>query len=293
MKKITVMIVPPETTKVIKFQLSMKLYYSLIVVLGVVAIYSVILIFTFGYYMYTFKEKELLKKRYKLLVEERETDKKRLGKMQKELFEMETMINKISVIIGTDVQYKTEPIPPSEDQDTSDVRWVGDQLKEYSYITRNNFLRISAPKLSPVSGWISAHFGPLKSPYTGEGTFHTGLDIMAPEGRKVRSVVDGIVIAIKDDDVLGKTLIIYNRWGFGIIYGHLKRVFKTNIDPNGLVSERELKVGDVVAMGEYVAEVGMTGKTTGPHLHYQLELLHVPIDPEMFGMEISDKGLLK
>ncbi len=282
MKKITVMIVPPETTRVYKFQFSQKMFIGVAVLLLLVAVYSVIMIFTFGDFMYERMKNKSLSNRYKLLVEERENDRKRLNKMRKELFEMETMINKISVIIGTNVEYKTEAPPVSDEKPPTDVRWVGDQLKEYSYITRNSFLRLSAPKLSPVSGWISARFGPLKSPYTGTETMHYGIDIMAPEGRPVRSVVDGMIVNITTDDpVLGVSITIYGRWGFAVKYGHLKMIKET------------LKVGDMVAMGDYVGEVGTTGKTTGTHLHYQVELLNVPINPEIYGMEISNKGLLK
>lgn len=282
MKKITVMIVPPETTKVFKFQFSQKMFIGVVILLALVVIYTIIMIFTFSDIMYVRQKNRSLSNRYKILVEEREADRKRLNKMRKELYEMETMINKISVIIGTNVEYKTETPPVSDEKMPTDVRWVGDQLKEYSYITRNSFLRLSAPKLSPVSGWISARFGMLKSPYTGQDIMHYGIDIMAPEGRPVRSVIDGMVVkVVTDDPVMGTSITIYGRWGFAVQYGHLSKI------------NDDLKVGDMVAMGDYVGQVGMTGKTTGPHLHYQIELLHVPINPELYGMEISNKGLLK
>jgi len=105
------------------------------------------------------------------------------------------------------------------------------------------------------------------------------VDIVAPVGRKVRSASDGVVINIKNDPALGKVLYVYNRWGFVSIYAHNDKIYRN--------------IGDSVKLGEEIAEVGITGKTTGPHLHFQLEMNNLPVDPEYSGMRVANKTLLR
>jgi murein DD-endopeptidase MepM/ murein hydrolase activator NlpD len=278
MKKITVMIVPPGSSKIFKLQLNKLLFALMIVLLLGILVYSGWMIFNFSTYIYEKEKNKTLAARYELLVKEREEDKKKLEKIRKDLSEMETLLGKISNLIGVDVALD---IPPEDqfDETAYETKWIGDTLKEYNYISRDNFLRLSTPAFIPVNGWISSRFDYRQSSFTSEKLFHYGVDIIAPQGRIIRAAADGIVANIRDDEVLGKVIYIYHRWGYVSLYGHTRKAFKA--------------VGDKVTMGEAIGEVGVTGRTTGPHLHFQIDLLNVPVNPEISGMKIANKTLIQ
>ena len=278
MKKITVMIVPPGSSKIFKFQLGRIPFLLLTAVLLGVLVYSVWMIFNFSTFIYEKEKNKTLASRYDLLVKEREEDKKKLEKIRKDLSEMESLLGKISNLIGVDMSFE-KTAEERFDESTYESKWIGDTLKEYSYISRDSFLRLSTPAYIPLNGWISSRFDYRQSPFTSERLFHYGVDIIAPEGRIIRAASDGIVVNIKNDDILGKVIYIYHRWGYVTIYGHTSQVYKS--------------IGDTVTMGEPIGEVGVTGKTTGPHLHYQIELLNMPVNPEISGMKIANKTLIR
>ncbi len=277
MKKITIMVVPPGSSNIFKFQLNKYLFAGLVALLLFVAVYTVWMMTNFSSYVYQKEKNKTLAMRYEMLVKEREEDKRKLEKIRKDLADMEGVLGKISDLVGVDMVAEM----PREEYDDSDyeTKWIGDKLKEYNYITRDSFLRLSTPQFIPVDGWISSRFGKRLSPFTNEQVFHAAVDIVAPVGRKVRSASDGVVINIKNDPALGKVLYVYNRWGFVSIYAHNDKIYRN--------------IGDSVKLGEEIAEVGITGKTTGPHLHFQLEMNNLPVDPEYSGMRVANKTLLR
>lgn len=121
------------------------------------------------------------------------------------------------------------------------------------------------PSVWPVQGWLTSGFGFRTNPFTGLTQMHEGIDISNRVGTPVVSSADGIVSDVGNDWVHGKILVISH--GFSMItrYSHLNKVL--------------VKVGQKVKRGDKVAEVGMTGKTTGPHLHYEVRLNGIPANP--------------
>ncbi len=277
MKKITVMIVPPGSSNIIKFQLNRILFYAMVALLLFVIGYTVWMVDNFSTYMYEKKKNKTLAARYEMLVREREEDKRKLEEIRKDLAEMEGVLVKISDLVGVDM---TVDMPRDEFDDSEyETKWIGDKLREYNYITRDSFLLLATPQFIPVGGWISSRFDKRYSPFSDDYAFHYGVDIVAPVSRKIRAASDGRVINIKDDPILGKVLYVYNRWGFVTVYGHNDKIYKN--------------IGDAVTLGEEIAEVGNTGKSTGPHLHFQIELGNIPVDPEYSGMRVANKTLLR
>ncbi len=109
---------------------------------------------------------------------------------------------------------------------------------------------------SPLRGWLSSSFGRRADPFTGEPSYHTGIDIAAAAGTLVRSASDGSVSSVGYNDVLGNFVIVKAPLGFQYTYGHFDVV---------LVS-----AGSRVAQGTALGRVGSTGKATGPHLHFSV-----------------------
>ncbi len=124
---------------------------------------------------------------------------------------------------------------------------------------------VHTPSVWPVMGWVTSGFGFRSNPFTGLTQMHEGVDVSNRIGTPVIATANGIISDIGNDSAHGKIIIISH--GFGMItrYSHLSKVL--------------VRVGQKVKRGEKIAEVGMTGKTTGPHLHYEVRLNGIPINP--------------
>ncbi len=120
----------------------------------------------------------------------------------------------------------------------------------------------------PVYGRITSHIGWRKNPFGGGYEFHSGIDITAPQGSKVRATADGVVVLAGWYGNYGKTVIIRHPSGYLTLYGHLSQI--------------DVKEGQRVKAGDVVGRVGSTGRSTGPHLHYEVIRDNKPIDPSKF-----------
>ncbi len=126
-------------------------------------------------------------------------------------------------------------------------------------------LLASTPAIKPSKGYLTSRFGYRISPFTGRRELHKGLDIANREGTTIMAPADGTVKFVGRRGLLGKTVIIDHGHGMVTRYGHLKGYLK--------------KRGDPVTRGERIAEMGNTGRSTGPHLHYEVLLNGVPVNP--------------
>jgi murein DD-endopeptidase MepM/ murein hydrolase activator NlpD len=124
---------------------------------------------------------------------------------------------------------------------------------------------VHTPSLWPAMGWVTSGFGFRTNPFTGLTQMHEGVDISNRVGTPVIAPADGIVSGTGNDWAHGKIVIISH--GFGMItrYSHLNKIL--------------VGVGQKVRRGDKIAEVGTTGKTTGPHLHYEVRLNGIPVNP--------------
>ena len=124
---------------------------------------------------------------------------------------------------------------------------------------------VHTPSIWPLHGWVTSGFGFRTNPFTGLTQMHEGIDISNRIGSLVVTPSDGIVSDIGNDWVYGKILVISHGFETNTRYGHLNKVL--------------VKVGQQVKRGDKIAEVGMTGKTTGPHLHYEVRVNGIPANP--------------
>ena len=121
------------------------------------------------------------------------------------------------------------------------------------------------PAIRPVKGWMTSQFGYRNSPFTGRKELHKGLDIANREGTQIIAPADGIVKVTGRKGLLGKAMDIDHGHGMVTRYGHLKEILK--------------KRGETVKRGDIIAEMGDSGRSTGPHLHYEVHLNGVPVNP--------------
>jgi murein DD-endopeptidase MepM/ murein hydrolase activator NlpD len=133
-------------------------------------------------------------------------------------------------------------------------------------------LLASTPAIRPISrgekSWITSRFGFRVSPFTGQREFHQGFDISSRKGTPILAAADGIVIFVGNKGLLGKTVIIDHGHGMVTRYGHCQKFLK--------------KRGEKIKRWEPIALVGNTGRSTGPHVHYEVRLNGIPVNPDKY-----------
>jgi murein DD-endopeptidase MepM/ murein hydrolase activator NlpD len=129
-----------------------------------------------------------------------------------------------------------------------------DEIKDYLRIQKDIYL--ATPKGFPVEGNVTSPYGKRENPFSGASSFHSGVDISASPGTPVRATADGVVSHSGWTQHSGYLVVLEHGCGFSTIYAHNKK--------------NTVKVGQTVKRGEVVAYVGSTGKSTGPHVHYEV-----------------------
>ena len=126
-------------------------------------------------------------------------------------------------------------------------------------------MMVHMPSLWPTMGWVTSGFGFRTNPFSGLSQMHEGMDISNRVGTLVVAPSDGIVSDVGNDLVYGKIIVISHGFGMASRYCHLNKVL--------------VKAGQKVSRGDKIAEIGMTGRTTGPHLHYEVRMNGIPVNP--------------
>lgn len=148
-------------------------------------------------------------------------------------------------------------------------------LQEYSFLRTATFSRFrnfssrlrtaSRPNIWPVEGRLFSSFGMRIDPFSGEGSFHRGVDISAPYGSPVRVTADGVVVQAGYLGGYGRTVVVDHGGGLQTWYAHLSRI---SVIP-----------GQEVRRGEIIGGVGSSGRVTAPHLHYEVRIAGNPVNP--------------
>ncbi len=121
------------------------------------------------------------------------------------------------------------------------------------------------PSLWPVLGHITGSFGERLDPFSGEGAFHSGVDISAAYGDAVRVTANGVVTAVETHAGYGRLVVVDHGFGLSTWYGHLSGFRAT--------------LGTRVKRGDVVGYVGVSGRVTGPHVHYEVRIHGAPVNP--------------
>ncbi len=151
----------------------------------------------------------------------------------------------------------------------------GDDISVFSPQTGTSFspYYISTEICTPVNGKISSPFGYRINPVTKTFSFHSGLDIAADEGEKIKAAYFGRVSRVDYDDISGKYIEITHSDGLVTRYLHCSEI----------IAEEEM----VVRQGETIALVGSTGRSTGPHLHFVIEVDGKKVNP-LYVLDVND-----
>lgn len=148
------------------------------------------------------------------------------------------------------------------------------QLREQSVLdlwetlSERQSLLNSTPNIRPAKGWFTSRFGYRISPFTGKPALHAGLDIAAAPGSPVFAPADGVVSFAGYDEGYGKMITIDHGYGVSTRFGHNSQIY--------------VQVGQRVTRWDVIGSVGNTGRSTGPHLHYEVRVNGVPRDPALY-----------
>ncbi len=135
-----------------------------------------------------------------------------------------------------------------------------------------------APTLWPIEGRVTSSFGEREDPMNGEGAFHPGIDISAPYGTPVRATGDGEVSGASMGAGYGKEVVLDHGHDLLTVYGHLSSI--------------AVLPGQHVTRGQVIGYVGQSGRATGPHLHYEVRIHHVPVNPHKYLRSTYEQALL-
>lgn len=150
---------------------------------------------------------------------------------------------------------------------------IDNQTKQFdileNLLLNDQLKKIITPAGKPAEkGYISSSFGVRKDPFTGRGKMHKGVDVAGKSGSNVLATAAGIVINIAKQSGYGQVLDIDHGHGIMTRYGHNKSIV--------------VKIGDVVKQGQIIATMGSTGRSTGPHVHYEVLKNGHPINPNKY-----------
>jgi len=157
-----------------------------------------------------------------------------------------------------------------------------ESLAEYDFLRNHGYAHVGhssrlfatqqglniLPSVWPVEGRLMSSFGQRNDPFSGEGTYHAGVDISAPSGTPVQAAADGTVIQLGGINGYGRLVVVDHGNGYETFYAHLSRI--------------DVIEGQDVRRGQTIGAVGSSGRATGPHLHYEVRVYRVPVNPYRF-----------
>jgi murein DD-endopeptidase MepM/ murein hydrolase activator NlpD len=221
-------------------------------------------------------EKEALKSRYSQLervTREKEIQVASLGSLASEVSTLYGLKADASLVTSSAQEFDSDKYAASLDQlyalkssALTGVTTIALTGPQQTNVTTADWLRLAAaPNLWPVQGRVSGSFGERIDPFNGEGAFHSGIDISTFYGDKVYAPADGMVVFADSVSGYGRMLTIDHGHGISTRFGHLA----------GYV----VGTGQRVHRGDVIAYVGQTGRSTGPHLHYEVRIGNTPVNP--------------
>lgn len=268
---VTIMLIPHDSKRTINIKLPSIGVVSSVILWLVGSIYVVsVAIDTVEYYNMKSKLNFYMGQFLELkttiaLLEKAESEFKRLLSFKSKDKILENVNTKVSV----------------HDAGSLDMDLLKDQIKNavekvaeiQDFLKNQKDIYMSTPKGWPVRGRITSEFGTRENPWHGGQEFHSGVDISAGTGTPVRATADGIVSFSGWSAGNGNLVVIEHGFGYSTLYAHNSSIV--------------VRVGQKVKRGDIIANVGSTGNTTGPHLHYEVWHNGKPVNPIDF---IKDKS---
>ena len=297
-KKYTIMILPDETTRVRKYRVPRTMVRGLLVILAVVVLGLGYLITDYYGVKKMVAELDRLRLEARQQQQQLVTFAKSFDDLQGEMTRLRQFDLKLRVMADLDgVVYpeqimgiggeNPEPFNPLEGelsfQDQTIISSMNrslDRLKTDVNIQERSFqelveyledqksLLASTPSIWPVKGWLTSTFGYRSSPFTGRREMHKGLDIATRSGTPIIAPADGLVVFAGREGGFGNMIILDHGYGITTRYGHCSSI--------------DAKLGQKIKRGDVIARIGSTGRSTGPHVHYEVAVNGVSVNPSRY-----------
>jgi murein DD-endopeptidase MepM/ murein hydrolase activator NlpD len=290
----TVMIIPTPTSKAHRFSFSRQ---ALKIVLGTTAVLTILLLVFIIQYFYMVNdmwELKSLRKETKAQKIQIQTFASNVTDLKKQMARLKDLDAKLRVITdigpppqsdqlmgmggpeerGTDAVYQNGTVKEEDlkkmDEDLNRLKSEASaQELSFEKLTEamkdRRSLWASTPSVWPVRGWLTSGFGNRLSPFTGSVAMHNGIDVASQRDTPVVATAGGVVSYEGFDGGLGKVVKLNHGYGMQTIYGHLAKI--------------NVRIGQKVKRGEVIGLVGNTGLSTGPHVHYEIFVNNVPVNP--------------
>lgn len=147
-------------------------------------------------------------------------------------------------------------------------RQIGSLAELVDHFAERELELRTTPSVAPSKGLLTSSFGSREDPFTGGSSMHSGLDIANAPGTDIVAPADGVVVLAGENGEYGNCVVIDHGRDTKTLYGHLQRYI--------------VKVGQQVKRGEQIGNMGTTGRSTGTHLHYEVRLNNVPVNPRRY-----------
>jgi len=172
---------------------------------------------------------------------------------------------------GIDLSKNTNEIASELSKEMKNLSHTSDdqekRLQELcSFFDGQENIIASTPAVFPTRGFLVSSFGYRRDPFTLKSRLHEGVDIVNRTGTPITTTADGVVIFTGIKTGYGKAIIVNHGFGYYTLYGHLSNIIA--------------KEGDMVKRGDVIGNMGSTGRSKAPHLHYEVWINGVPVDPQ-------------
>ncbi len=155
-----------------------------------------------------------------------------------------------------------------------DTEMQTQSVEELFEVLKGRKLQLSAtPSIIPLRGWVTSHFGYREDPFTGRRAFHKGIDIAARIGAPIVSPAEGVVTFAGPNGTYGNTVKVFHGYGISTLYAHMDDVL--------------VRVGQRISRGDALGTVGNSGRSTSAHLHYEVLIHGVRVDPRRYILDRS------
>jgi len=185
------------------------------------------------------------------------------------VFDSDGTVDPLVQAIGENPHLAVRLIGDRLDEVASEVEKREGSIRELETYLRGQKSRLaSTPSIWPARGWVTSGFGTRVDPYTGKRVMHRGLDIANQPGMPVVAPARGVVVFNGISGGFGKVIVLDHGYGVRTRFGHLE--------------EAKVNIGDHVDRGDIIGNIGNTGRSTGPHLHYEVEVNGVCENPRNY-----------